>query len=88
MFRRCCSRNKGKVVVQTVELCEVQPVKVIGTEGLVALGALPLARLVPRLQAVVAEDVEALVQHGVLPLRLAAGTGQLFLQLANFLLCK
>lgn len=43
---------------------------VVGAEGGVALGALALARLVARAQAVPAEHVEALRQHRVLALHL------------------
>lgn len=49
---------------------EVEAVVVVGAEGRVALGALPLARLVARAQAVPAEHVEALRQHRVLAFHL------------------
>lgn len=53
---------------------QVEAVVVVGPEGRVALGALALARLVARAQAVPAEHVEALRQHGVLALHLQPST--------------
>lgn len=58
---------------------------VIGPKGGVALGALALPSLVARLQAVPAEDVEALGKHGVLTLHLAGGARQGLLVLADLL---
>lgn len=52
---------------------------VVRPEGGIALGALAIARLVARLQAVEAEDVETLGQDGVLLVCLAGWTGQLLL---------
>lgn len=57
-------------------LADVYAVEVIGPEGGVALGALPLARVVSRFHALEAEDVEALGQHGVLHSRVTARAGQ------------
>lgn len=56
-----------------VASADVDAVEVICSEGGVALGALPLARVVARLDALEAEDVVALGQHGVLHPRVAAG---------------
>lgn len=53
---------------------QVEAVVVVGPEGRVALGALALARLVARAQAVPAEHVEALRQYGVFALHLRNGT--------------
>lgn len=55
-------------------LADVNAVEVVGSESGVALGALPLTRVVPRLDALEAENVEALGQHRVLHPRVAAGT--------------
>lgn len=55
-------------------LADVNAVEVVGSESGVALGALPLTRVVPRLDALKAENVEALGQHCVLHPRVAAGT--------------
>lgn len=49
-----------------VASADVDAVEVVCSEGGVALGALPLARVVARLDALEAEDVVALGQHGVL----------------------
>lgn len=49
---------------------QVQAVVVVGPEGGVALGTLPLARLVARAQTVPAEHVETLRQHRVFALYL------------------
>lgn len=57
-------------------LSDVDAVEIVGAEGGVALRALPLARIVTRLHALEAEDVEALCQHGVLYARVAARTRQ------------
>lgn len=51
----------------------VDAVEVVCSEGSVALGALPLARVVASLDALEAEDVVALGQHGILHPRVAAG---------------
>lgn len=48
----------------------------MGTEGRVALGALPLARLVAAAHTLKAEDVEALGEHGVFLASVTAGAGQ------------
>lgn len=61
-------------------LGEVEPVVVVGAEGGVALGAFALTRLVPGLETVVAEDVEALDEHRVLAFYFARRTRQLLLQ--------
>lgn len=55
-----------------VASADVDAVEVVCSEGGVALGALPLARVVARLDALEAEDVVALGQHGVLHPRVAA----------------
>lgn len=47
-------------------LADVDAVEVVGAEGGVALGTLPLTCVVARLHALEAEDVEALGQHSVL----------------------
>ena len=62
--------RKGVADVAVVLSGQVEPVVVAGPEGRVALGALPLAGLVARAEAVVAEAVEALREHGVLALDL------------------
>lgn len=64
---------------------QVQAVVVISPEGGVALGTLALPGLVARLQAVPAEHVEALGQHGVLALHLARRTREGLLVLADLL---
>lgn len=56
---------------------DVDAVKVVGAEGTVALGALPLAGVVAHLEALVAEDVEALGEHRLLVPHVAAGAAQL-----------
>ncbi len=53
---------------------------VFGAERGVALGALALAGLVARLEALEAEDVEALGQQSVFPIHFARRTRQLLLQ--------
>ena len=53
---------------------------VVGSEGLVALGALALSSSVTSFETVEAEDVEALCQDGVLLLDLASRTGELLLK--------
>lgn len=60
--------------VVCVALADVNAVEVVGSESGVALGALPLTCVVARLDALEAEHVEALGQHGVLHPRVAAGT--------------
>lgn len=55
-------------------LADVNAVEVVGSESGVALGALPLTRVVARLDALEAENVEALGQHRVLHPRVAART--------------
>lgn len=56
---------------------DVDAVEVVGAEGTVALGALPLAGVVAHLEALVAEDVEALGEHRLLVPHVAAGAAQL-----------
>ena len=58
---------------------------VIGSESGVAFGALPLARLVARPQAVEAEDVETFGQDGVFPRHLTRRARQRVLVLAQLL---
>lgn len=57
-------------------LFDVDAVEVVGAEGGVALGALPLARVVARLYTLEAEDVETLGQDGVLYPGVTARAGQ------------
>lgn len=47
-------------------LADVNAVEVVGAEGSIALGTLPLTRVIARLYALEAKDVEALGQHSVL----------------------
>ena len=54
--------------------------KVVGSEGTVALGALPLSGVVTHLQAFVAEHVETLGEHRLFVSRVAAGAAQLGLE--------
>lgn len=54
--------------------------KVIGAEGTVALGALPLSGVVTHLQTFVAEHVETLGEDGLLVSCVAARAAQLGLQ--------
>lgn len=61
-------------------LGDVNAVKVIGSEGTVALGALPLPGVVAHLQTFVAEDVETLGENRLLVSRVAAWAAQLRLQ--------
>lgn len=55
-------------------LADVDAMEVVGPEGRVAFGALPLACVVARLNALEAEDVEALCQHSILHPGVAART--------------
>lgn len=61
-------------IALTQLLTNVNAVEVVGSEGGVAFGALPLARVVARLDALEAEDVEALGQYSVLHPGVAAWT--------------
>lgn len=61
-------------------LGDVYAVKVVGSEGAVALGALPLAGVVAHLEAFVAEHVEALGEHRLLVSHVAAWAAQLGLE--------
>lgn len=54
--------------------------EVVGAEGTVALGALPLSGVVTHLETLVAEHVEALGEHRLLVSGVAAGAAQLGLQ--------
>lgn len=47
-------------------LADINAVEVVGAEGSIALGTLPLTCVVARLHALKAEHVEALGQHSVL----------------------
>ena len=58
-------------MTEHVTSLDVNAVVVVGAERVVALGTLALSRLVPRLETLEAEDVEALGQDGVLLLDLA-----------------
>lgn len=58
-------------------LGDVDAVKVIGSEGAVALGTFPLSGVVAHLQTFVAENVETLGENGLLVSRVAAGAAQL-----------
>lgn len=51
--------------------------KVVGSEGTVALGAFPLSGVVTHLQTFVAEDVETLGEHRLLVSCVAARAAQL-----------
>lgn len=55
---------------------DVDAVEVVGAEGRVALGALPLAGLVAAAHTLEAEHVEALGEHGILLAGVTAGAGQ------------
>lgn len=68
-----CS-SPSEVCVACAALADVNAVEVVGPERGVALGALPLTCVVARLDALEAEHVEALGQHGVLHPRVAART--------------
>lgn len=59
------------------ELGDVDAVEVVGAEGTVALGALPLPGVVTHLQTFVAEHVETLGEHRLLVSGVAAGAAQL-----------
>lgn len=59
------------------DLGDVDAVKVVGSEGTVALGALSLSGVVTHLQTFVAEHVETLGKHGLLVSCVAAGAAQL-----------
>lgn len=61
-------------------LGDVNAVKVIGSEGTVALGALPLSGVVTHLQTFVTENVETLGEDRLLVSRVAAGAAQLRLK--------
>ena len=58
---------------------KVNAMIVVGSKGLVALGALALSSSVTSFETVEAENVEALCQDGVLLLDLASRTGELLL---------
>lgn len=62
---------------------DVDAVEVVGAECAVALGALPLPRIVAHLQTLVAEDVETLGEDGLLVPRVAAGAAQFGLRREN-----
>ena len=66
----------GSLVGHLWGSADVDAVEVVGPEGGVALGALPLPGVVAALDALEAEDVEALGQHRVLLAGVAAGAGQ------------
>lgn len=59
-----------------MRLADVNAMEVVGAEGCVALGTLSLTSVIPSLDALEAEDVEALCQNGVLHPRVAARAGQ------------
>lgn len=61
-------------------LGDVDAVKVVGAEGTVALGALPLPGVVAHLQTLVAEHVETLGEHRLLVSHVAARAAQLGLR--------
>lgn len=58
-------------------LGDVDAVEVVGAEGTVALGALPLSGVVTHLETFVAEHVETLGEHRLLVSGVAAGAAQL-----------
>lgn len=58
-------------------LGDVDAVEVVGAEGTVALGALPLSGVVTHLETFVAEHVEALGEHRFLVSGVAAGAAKL-----------
>lgn len=58
--------------------------KVVCSEGTVALGALPLSGIVTHLQTFVAEHVETLGEHRLLVSCVAAGAAQLGLETDKF----
>lgn len=62
------------------ELGDVDAVKVVGSEGTVALWALSLSGVVTHLQTFVAEYVETLGEHRLLVSCVAAGAAQLGLE--------
>lgn len=59
--------------------------KVVGSEGTVALGALPLSSVVTHLQTFVTEYVETLGEHRLLVPCVAAGTAQLGLETDKYI---
>lgn len=59
------------------DLGDVDAVKVIGSEGAVALGTFPLSGVVAHLQTFVAENVETFGENCLLVSRVAAGAAQL-----------
>lgn len=61
-------------------LGDVDAVEVVGAEGTVALGALPLSGVVTHLETLVAEHVETLGEHRLLVSGVAAGAAQLGLR--------
>lgn len=76
------SLSARPALVQAAACClgDVDAVEVVGAEGTVALGALPLSGVVAHLQTLVAEDVETLGEHRLLVSRVAAGAAQLGLR--------
>lgn len=68
------------------ELGDVDAVKVVGSEGTVALGALPLPGVVTHLQTFVAENVETLGEHRLLVSCVAAGAAQLGLETHKYII--
>lgn len=59
--------------------------KVVGSEGTVALGALPLPGVVTHLETFVAEHVETLGEHRLLVSCVAAGAAQLGLETDQYI---
>ena len=59
--------------------------KVVGSEGTVALGALPLPGVVTHLETFVAEHVETLGEHRLLVSCVAAGAAQLGLETDKYI---
>ena len=66
--------------LRVTELGDVDAVEVVGPEGTVTFGALPLSGVVARLQTLVAEHAEALGEHCLLVAGVAARTTQLRLK--------
>lgn len=83
---RLCSLFSSFSPLRITELGDVDAVEVVGPEGTVTFGALPLSGVVARLQTLVAENVETLGEHRLLVAGVAARTTQLRLVLVDLLL--
>lgn len=80
-----CLRSSLRTPPSLCKLGDVDAMKVVGSEGTVALGALPLSGVVTHLQTFVAEHVETLGEHRLLVSCVAARTAQLGLETHRYI---